>query len=85
MKHAQTHVKCAPACLEHPIFSWILLPGNRHKPRTDKRSAYGSIFSPSRGPQVLVLGSTYQGSILGTYFDPQPSVENHAWVFARNS
>ena len=26
----------------------------------------------TRGPQVLVLGSSDQGSMLGTYFHPQP-------------
>ena len=30
-------------------------------------------YPPGNGPQVLVIVSIYQGAILGTYFDPQPS------------
>ena len=31
-----------------------------------------NLFSPGTGPRDLVLGSIYQGFLLGTYFDPPP-------------
>ena len=35
----------------------------------------------TRGPQVLVLGSIYQGSMLSTVFDPQPKLQVLVWCF----